>query len=352
MVAEKETLQAELTSLMSQGLIERESDDWFEYQSKLDDVARSITEAKSAIIELHDTANQVALTKLGYELDSITNSASQMSDMMSLHAAQGIEEVAEAYEQLILNGMEQIRNLEQQNEEYRQQQEGLDVLSEKYQDLEKSIQQNISTIDKMKVSQEGWNDAVLDLKITQLEKYRDSLNKTNDQYQRQKELQEAIQELERAQAQRTQKIYVDGQGFVYQADQDAIKEAQENLEDVVEKQLLSKIDDLIEALNQQKNDTNVYDAAGNLIGTQYSLPQMGTLTEILSGYYNSNTVPSFSGLKNSLYDQIVSGATGGQTVQFNMGDINLSDVQDVNALGQAIAELLPNAVLQAINRRG
>ena len=78
---------------------------------------------------------------------------------------------------------------------------------------------------------------------------------------------------------------------------------------------------------------------------------MGTLTEILSSYYNSNNVPAFSGLKNSLYEQIVSGATNNQAVQFSFGDINLSDVNDVNTLADAIVDMLPNAVLQAINKK-
>lgn len=353
LVEEKNALQQELTDLVTRGLIEKESDDWYEYQDKLDGVTQAITDTKTEIIDLQDTANEVALTKLGYQLDAITDSATHMSDMMDLHAAQGIEEVAEAYQELIENGMAQIANLVKQNAEYRKQQEGLDVLSEKYQEIERSIQSNIEAIDQMKVSQEGWNDSVLDLKISQLEKYKDSLNKTNEQYERQKELQEAIEELQRVQGQRTNKVYKEGVGFVFEADQDELKNAQENLEEVIQKQLLSRIDDLIDALKSQKDDTNVYDAEGNLLGTQYTLPQLGTLTDVLSNYYNKNTVPMFSGLKGSLYDQIVAGATNNQSLQFSVnGDINLNDVNDVNTLGMAIVDLLPNAILQAINNKG
>lgn len=351
LVKQREALSEEMKSLVEQGLIEEESDDWFDYQAKIQDVENSIVEVRTSIIELQDTINKLTMDKLGWQLDRITNSASAMSDMMDLHAAQGIDELAEAYQELIENGMEQIKNLEAQNEEYRKQQEGLDAMSEKYQELEQDIQNNISAINDMKVSQEGWNDAVLDLKIAQLEKYRDGLNKMNDQYQRQKELQEAIEELQKAQSQRTQKIYKDGVGFVYEADQDAVKDAQENLESVIEDQLLSRIDDLIDALGELKNDTNVYDAQGNLLGTAYSLPQLGSLTDILTNYYNSNVVPNFSGLKGSLYDQIVAGAANNQAMQFNFGDINLSDVNDVETLGAAIVDLLPNAILQAMNKK-
>ena len=352
LIAQRDALVKEMNQLISQGLIDKESDTWHEYTGKLEDAENAITETRTAIIELHDEANKVELTKLGYQLDALANTAAHITDLMDLHASQVAEEMPEVYKDLIDNGMDQIKNLEEQNEELRKQQEGLDVLSQKYQDLEEQIQSNISTINQMKVSQEQWNDSVLDLKIAQLEKYRDSLNKMNDQYERQKELQEAIEELQKVQGQRTQRVFKSGVGFVYEADQDALKDAQENLENVIKDQLLSRIDDLIDALEEEKNNTNVYDYEGNLLGTEYSLPQLGTLTEILSGYYNSNIVPNFSGLKGSLYDQIIAGANNNNSMQFNFGDINLSEVNDVNTLGEAIVDLLPNAILQAINKKG
>ena len=351
LVEERNTLEIEMEQLMSQGFIEKESDEWYEYQGKLDDVTNAITETKTAIIELADTANEVNITKLGYQLDALTNSAAAATGMIDLHSAQGLDELPDAYAELIVNGMQQIEILERENEGYREQQKNLDVLSEKYQDLESKIQSNLSAINSMKVSQEGWNDSVLELKISQLEKFKDKLSKTNDQYERQKQLQEAIEDLQRAQGQRTNKVFKEGIGFVFEADQDALKDAQENLESVIQDQLISRIDDLIDALNEEKNNTNVYDAQGNLLGTEYVLPQLDSLSQILSDYYNNNTVPLYSGLKGSLYDQIIEGATSNKSMQFTFGDINLSEVNDVETLGAAIVDLLPNAILQAINRK-
>lgn len=355
LVAERDALKSEIATLLSQGLIEKESDVWYEYTSKLDDLEETIVDTKTAIIELHDTANQVSLTKLGYQLDALTNSASQMEDMMKLHAAQGLDEVADAYGNLIANGMSQILNLEEQNRQYREQQKGLDVLSDKYQELEKQIQQNISAINDMKVSQEGWNDSVLDLEIDKIEKYRDSLKKTNEQYKRQKELQEAIEELERAQGQRTQRVFKQDVGFVYESDQDEIKEAQEKLEGVIENQLLSRMDDLIDALNQQKNDTNVYDAQGNLLGSEYTLPQLSNLSDILSNYYNNpNNAPSIAGLRDALYNQIVSGVgsdTANRQLALSIGEINLNEVNSADEFANAIINQFPNALLQALYKK-
>lgn len=100
--------------------------------------------------------------------------------------------------------------MEAQNVELRKQQEGLDVLSERYQELQDEINSNNEAILDMKISQEEWNDAVLDIKISELQDYADELSKINDNYQRQKDLQQAIEDLERAKTQRTQRVYREG----------------------------------------------------------------------------------------------------------------------------------------------
>lgn len=351
LVAQRDALQREMSALISQGLIEEESDDWYDYNSKLQDLEKTITDTKTAIIELHDTVNELTLTKLGYDLDAITNSASRMQDAMNLHQAQGLDEVADAYKELIENGMAQIANLEEQNRQYREQQKGLDVMSEKYQELESNIQSNISTINSMKVSQEEWNDAVLDLEINKLNKYKDALEKTNDQYQRQKELQQAIVDLEKARTQRTQRVYREGVGFTYIADQDELKKAQENLEDVVHNQLIGKIDDLIDALEDTKNDTNVYDANGNLLGTAYTLPIIDDYATLLSNSTTNSKAISdvMEAIKTGFIDQIMT-STGsiGNDYNISIGDIVLEGVETPDALAEALVANFSNALVKAL----
>lgn len=352
---EREALAAELKNLVSQGLIETNSDVWFEYNAKLDDLDRTIVETKEDIIDLQDAANQVKLTKLGYELDKLTRRETNINDYISLHNAQNNQEDNQTYVDLINNGMRQIEILEQENEEYRRQQEGLDELSEKYQELEQNIQSNLSTIMQMKTQQEEWNDSIMELKISELEKFKDTLSKTNDQYERRKELQEAIEDLERARSQRTQRTYIEGQGFVYQADQEAIKEAQNNLEDVISDQLISRIDDLIDALKETQDNSNVYDAQGNLLGSVYTMPQIEDLSTILSNYYNNpNVSSSISGLRETVFDKIVSEmneAAMGQSVALQIGDIIVNEANDGNELAEAIVDQFPNALLQVLYKK-
>ena len=332
--------------------IKKESLEWYEYQSRIDEADKEIVNTRIDLIKLQDAINDIRMTNLGWQLDELTRSAEQMSNLMSLHEVQEFKEEASAYADLINNGMLQIEILEEENKQLREQQKGLYVLSEKYQEIQATIQSNNNAIMDMKVSQEQWNDSIVDLKINSLEKLRDTLQRTNDQYQRQKELQEAIEELERARYQRTQRVFVDGVGFTYQADQDAIKDAQDNLEDIITNQLFDKMDDLIDALEEAKGDTNIYDANGNLLGTQYTVPQLDNLNDLLAGYYNTQSIdPSMNDIKRSIYEQIASGATNNSNMTINIGDINLSEVDDAESLAQAIIDQFPNALLQVLYKK-
>lgn len=348
---ERAVLANELWSLATQGYIQVDSDEWFEYNEKLTEIDTTMITLKKDIIDLYDAANQVTLTKLGYQLDKLTNSASHLNEMINLRSVQVVDEYPESYKSLIDNGMEQIKILQEQNREYLKQQKGLDIMSEKYQELESHIQQNISTINQMKASQEEWNDSVYDIQIGKINDFRDQLNKTNELYERQKNLQEAIQELEKAQNQRTQRVYREGIGFSFESDQEGLKDAQENLKNVIRDELMSKVDDLIDALEEEKNNNNIYDPNGNLLGTQYVIPQLDNLSEILSDYYsNPNTAPSVDAIRKLFMDELVSNSNTSNSNQasINIGDIIVNEANNGNDLANAIINQLPNALLQAL----
>ena len=354
LVQERAALNNEFNSLVAKGYIKKDSDEWFEYSEKIRDLDTEIITVKNDIIDLHDAANKVALTKLSYQLDQLANSASHIDEMINLHSAQAIDEYAENFKTLIDNGMDQIKNLQAQNAEYRKQQQGLDKMSAKYQELEQSIQSNITAINQMKVSQEGWNDSVYDIQIGKINDFKDQLSKTNELYERQKSLQEAIQELEKARSQRTQRVFHEGIGFTYEADQEAVKDAQESLEDVIQDELMSKMDDLIDALEEQKDNNNIYDANGNLLGTQYVIPQLDNLSEILSNYYsNPNNAPSVDAIRKLFMDELVSNSNTSNSNQasINIGDIIIQEAENGNDLANAIINQLPNALLQALYKK-
>ncbi len=197
-------------ALLAEGVLTQDSDEWHEYIANLEKYDQDIIQAKTDLAELVDTINNIDLTKLQYAYQSMSDLQTLMEAYMSFHSSQGTDATDEQYNALIRNGMDQIQNLQQQNEMLLQQQSGLDVLSEKWQELQNQIISNESEIWSIKAAQEEWNDAIADLRIDRLQQEREELERTNDEYQRRKDLQDAQEEYERARTQRTKLVYREG----------------------------------------------------------------------------------------------------------------------------------------------
>lgn len=208
---EREAFASQFDALIASGVITPDSDKWHEYMSALEDIDQTIIETETDLIGLNDEMAQIPLTNLQYALDRLNAIQSQIKGFQSFHDAQGTDNTESTYNDLIQNGFEQIKNLQEQNEYLKAQQSGLDVLSEKWQELQGQIDDNNDSIWDIKASQEEWNDAIADLKIEQLQKQRDELEKTNEALEKKKEMEDALEELERAKTQRTKLIYREGE---------------------------------------------------------------------------------------------------------------------------------------------
>ena len=335
-------------ALLAEGVLTQDSDEWHEYVANLEKYDQDIIQAKTDLSELVDTINNIDLTKLQYAYQSMSDLQSLMEAYMSFHSSQGTDATDEQYNALIRNGMDQIQNLQQQNAMLLQQQSGLDVLSEKWQDLQNQIIGNENEIWSIKSAQEEWNDAIADLRIDRLQQEREELERTNDQYQRRKDLQDAQEEYERARTQRTKRVYLEGQGYVYQADQKALKDAQDKLDDLRHKETLAKIDDAIQAIEDQKKTNNIYDYSGqNVIGS-FTNEQGSMLYGLIRDTAAINGMKA-TGMGFTSEGYKTAGANGGVTIQ--IGDIVLQDVQDADTLAQELIQKLPNKVLQAMYRK-
>ena len=335
-------------ALLAEGVLTQDSDEWHEYVANLEKYDQDIIQAKTDLSELVDTINNIDLTKLQYAYQSMSDLQSLMEAYMNFHSSQGTDATDEQYNALIRNGMDQIQNLQQQNAMLLQQQSGLDVLSEKWQELQNQIIGNENEIWSIKSAQEEWNDAIADLRIDRLQQEREELERTNDQYQRRKDLQDAQEEYERARTQRTKLIFRDGQGYVYENDQKALKDAQDKLDDLRHKETLAKIDDAIQAIEDQKKTNNIYDYSGqNVIGS-FTNEQGSTLYGLIRDTAAINGMKA-TGMGFTSEGYKTAGANGGVTIQ--IGDIVLQNVQDADTLAQELIQKLPNKVLQAMYRK-
>lgn len=160
----------------------------------------------------------------------------------------------------------------------------------------------------LKIQGDAWID-VIDKRI-------DALNEENDAQERAIELAKLQDEYERAKANKTVHVYGGrGQGFVWKADENAVREAGQNLSD---KQREYKKKDEIDRLNNLKDKVQ---EANNLIGTswddyqkklKYTAEFEAMTFEQMEGHYD--------GFKNSILD-------------------NMRDIQSATNVSDAITNL-------------
>ena len=347
---ERQAYAKQFDELVASGVLEPDSDAWHEYIGALEEMDENIISTETDLIGLKDEMAQIPLTNLQYALDRLNALQERIEGFQSFHEAQGAEETESTYADLIRNGFEQIENLEQQNQYLASQQDGLDILSEKWQKLQGQIDENNAAIWDIKTSQEGWNDAIADLRIDQLEKQRDELEKTNEELERQKEMEDALEELERAKSQRTKLIYREGVGFVYEADPDKIQEAQDRLDDLRHQENMNKLDQIIEAIEENKKTDNVYNYEGNEVLKQFTDTVSSQLYGLLAEDADisklfANTVGN-SAAQNA--EMLAGEAKMKEAVSLSIGDIYLNGVNDVDAFAQSIVNELPNRLLQRL----
>jgi len=125
----------------------------------------------------------------------------------------------------------------------------------------------------------------------------DSLQKTNDERERAIALQKAQYELERAQSQRSVKVYRKDKGFVYEQSQEAIRDAQENLDNQnydnaihqLEKQL-EYYDEIIDELSEVKDKwAGITSEAEDYLNIQKALNEIG-----VEGIFNIEAIEKFT----------------------------------------------------------
>ena len=328
------------------------SDTWYEYMSTLERLRESIYSTKTEIGELKDEMADIPLTNLKTGFDYLEEIQRNLEDMNSLLDAQGSAKYEDTYRSLISVGMKQIENLQEQNKLIQEQMNGLDPLSEKYQELRSNLNGNLDTIADIRKSQEEWNDEIIDLQI-------ERLRKQNDSYKEQLRLMEALDDLDKAR-QRRLLIYHEDTGFQYEADEDELESAQEAANDAI-------FNNIISDLEKSKADSNIYGPLGErLISGSSILDSLGNVLvpveDKLSGldfepYYQSIVSGSEqSGLLEGLLQSIdlskLLEASIGGNVNIDIGTMTLNEVQNAKDLGDAIINQLPSYLLQALYKKG
>ena len=137
-----------------------------------------------------------------------------------------------------------------------------------YDDLIDKIDEASDKLNKQKDNLDGILSAiykVYDDRIDDLNKQSDAiqeqidlLNDENSALDLQYRKQQALAALDKAKRQRTKKIYIEGQGYVYKQDEEAIREAEKNLQDIQNEELIASLNKEKDALADAVDELQKY----------------------------------------------------------------------------------------------
>lgn len=345
---ERNALEKELLNQVAKGTVKEGSDEWHKYRNSLEEVDNAIIDCKVSMQEFSDAIYDLRMYKLENAMSALQRVQSATESLMELHNAQNTKNAEGYYATLIGNGFQQIENLKVQNELLRQQMQGLDEESEKYQNLLKEITQNEESIAKVKIAQEQWNDAIADLKIDALQEQRDKLQEVNDEYQKQLDYEEALAELDKAKNQRNKLVFRNGIGFRYEADQQAIDEAQKRVDELDYQAKIDALGKQINDLEDAKETSNIYNYTGTALtnGIEVGSTAFNDMVEsLINAPINTDMVSS----------AIVSNADAEkktmQSIDLKIGDIIIQKADDADQLAKNIVDRLPDAILQEMYKK-
>lgn len=165
-------------------------------------------------------------------------------------------------------------------------------------------------------------DKVFEAQIEALNKKKTALQKANDEEDRAIKLAELKDALEKAKASRTVRIYNKNQGFIWAADQEAVNEAQTNLDeqqrDWRNEDILQAVDDEIDKINELKDayDKSIeaqiedlddmkekWNEVISLIGTSWEDYQLGLAA---AEHFNDMTLDGMAGDLVGYKDDVLS----------------------------------------------
>lgn len=345
---ERNTLEKELLNQVAKGTIKEGSDEWHKYRNSLEEVDNAIIDCKVSMQEFGDAIYELRMDRLENAMSALQRVQSATESLMELHNAQNTKNAEGYYATLIGNGFQQIENLKVQNELLRQQMQGLDEGSEKYQNILEEIAKNEESIASVKIAQEQWNDAIADLKIDALQEQRDKLQEVNDEYQKQLDYEEALAELDKAKNQRNKLVFRNGIGFRYEADQQAIDEAQKRVDELDYQAKIDALDKQIGDLEDAKETSNIYNYTGTALtnGIEVGSTAFNDMVEsLINAPINTDMVSS----------AIVSNADAEkktmQSIDLKIGDIIIQKTDDADQLAKNIVDRLPDAILQEMYKK-
>lgn len=246
-----ETLKQQKQALIDAGLSEQEAIKTLR-ENASQRIQNILDEAKAL-----DVLNQAMKNQIKSKMDLNKTQGYTISDVEYENYISKVSEGIKLYEDKYKEALDQFNK---------------NLKSGVYEDNEELYLKDKANIEALKTSiyesyaeNESMLDEIMQLRIDALTEEKEAIQKLYDLQERRYKLEEAQYNLEKAK-QRTNLVY-NGTEFVYQADTNALKEAEKALEEAKYNELINKIDDWIDAMEEAKEDFNLYDADGNALGS-------------------------------------------------------------------------------------
>lgn len=352
-----------------------------EWSAKILDFESQYYEAEKTKADYIKQRNEQEIQNLNDQLELLDSISSEYEALLSLRDAQGAEfRTSDEIMTQLNNKDNELGNLEQQKTSAQNLyndavSRGADADIVNY---GKKLNDINAQIFQKKAEQEELINSLYDEQKYRINKMKEALQKANEEQDKRLQLEKAQYNLLKAQNQRTQKVF-NGKEFVYQADEDAIKSAQEELDKLEFDSLIDALDYLADTIIEQaKKENNLYDENGNRIKTNWdAMSEAGRFSEVSNnltdpvltekGYdvdklISAETLESMwknaeNNFNNLIYkmpdysklNELVSKPTE-QKLTISIGDINLSNVNNAEDLARDIVNRLPNTVSQYIRK--
>lgn len=288
--------QAELDKMIAKGMtladdeVQEAVKKLYELQDKIDDASDQIYEnQKDRIDDLLDffsTASPKAISLVGKKID-LTNQ--QIAENLEKGTEESINKAIELYQEL-----------------WKYQKQALELQKELLEQQKDDYDDVISAV-----------TGAIDKEIDKLKEEQEALKEQNEEREKEIELMKLKAALELAQSQKTILVYHKNQGFVWEADQEAIDEAKKNLNEFYADQEQDEIQKRIDALEKYKDKwSSIPDdieqaeneiKAAEILGSDWQ-SKIFNMREDIVAEFGKNYKTTYDGIKQ-LDEQINNGYT-------------------------------------------
>lgn len=385
---ERQEIAKKFKEAVKNGL-EEGSEIWKEFEDSLSNIDNQLIEVDGELNNISDSLRDLPVQKISQLAEIIGKIRDTIKDLQSLHEAQGYDLTSEEIYSSINSGTAQLLKLKNERDlilsDMKKGKYGA-VGSEDWNEALDKVLSLYSDMRQIQIDQEKEYDSLIDLEIDKLNKEKEQMMKQNTELEKRLALEKAILALEKAKYQKNKLVYHEGLGFVYEADQNAIRDAQEELDKQYREGVLDHFDKVVELLEDYKKFYNIYDYSGDKLsegayddsnleidGIKYTtlkpnteylesvMPQLDpSVAKLFASVFNSNVIPKQTEdyqnnvIKNlSVISSNFAELQKPNQVQFTISKdaIHLYGVNNTNELAQAIINYLPTQIVQDLHKK-